>query len=663
MQDISIYIRKLKTLIIGEPHNPLDSHIFHKVSLIALFAWVGLGSDAMSSASYGPEEAYLALGGHIYLAIFVAMGIILTIFVISTSYSQIIELFPTGGGGYLVASKLLSPSFGMLSGCALLIDYVLTIAISIASGVDAVLSFLPISWHVIKLGFAFFVIIVIILLNLRGLKESVLFLLPIFVLFIIAHVILIIYAFSMHLTNVPTVMTNTVTDARNVTSGAGLSALLFIILHSYSMGAGTYTGIEAVSNAVPVMREPRVKTAKRTMHLMAISLAFMAAGLLLAYILYNVVPEPGKTLNAILFENITKSWGTFGHYFVIATLVSEAGLLFVAAQTGFLDGPRVLANMALDRWVPTRFATLSDRLVTQNGILIMGISALVMVFLTQGSVKLLIVLYSIAVFITFILSQAGMVRHWWDSKTKVKNWKKKFIINGVGLVLTVLILMSVIMVKFNEGGWVTLLIIAAFAGVVVLIRRHYDSASVLIKELNATMINSPEYMAIIKNDTPDKVDMQDKTAVLLVNGFNGLGIHALSTIFKLFGGIYKNFVFVQIGVIDAGVFKGVEEIKGLQDQVSKDADEYVRLISSYGYYAESFTSIGTDVVDEVTKLAPEILKKFPNAVFFGGQIVFPNDSVLTRWLHNYTVFASQRRLYADCIPFVVLPIKVIGCKY
>ena len=180
------------------------------------------------------------------------------------------------------------------------------------------------------------------------------------------------------------------------------------------MGAGTYTGIEAVSNAVPVLREPRVQTAKKTMHLMAISLAFMAGGLLIAYILFNVAPVPGKTLNAVLFENVTKSWGTFGNYFVIATLISEAALLFVATQTGFLDGPRVLANMALDRWVPTMFATLSDRLVTQNGILIMGVSALIMVFLTQGSVKLLIVLYSIAVFITFLLSQAGMVRHWWE---------------------------------------------------------------------------------------------------------------------------------------------------------------------------------------------------------------------------------------------------------
>ncbi len=207
----------------------------------------------MSSASYGPEEAYLALEGHIYLAIFVAMGIILTIFVISTSYSQIVELFPTGGG-YLVASKLLSPHLGMLSGCALLIDYVLTIVISIASGVDAILSFLPISWQIFKLGFAFFVIMVIILLNLRGIKESVLSLVPIFALFVITHAIVIKYAFFIHLTSIQIVVNSTITDVHSITSEMGLAGLLFIILHSYSMGAGTYTGIEAVSNAVPVLR-------------------------------------------------------------------------------------------------------------------------------------------------------------------------------------------------------------------------------------------------------------------------------------------------------------------------------------------------------------------------------------------------------------------------
>jgi amino acid transporter len=655
MIDLKTMSKKLKTLIIGSARDPFDETIFHKLSLIAIFAWIGLGSDALSSASYGPEEAFLALGGHIYLAIFVAIGIILTIFIISTSYSQIVELFPTGGGGYLVASKLLSPSFGMISGCALLIDYVLTIAISIASGVDAMFSFLPISWQIFKLGFALFVILILILLNLRGAKESVLSLLPIFVLFIATHVFAIIYAFSTHLTNMPTMMNNTVADFHSASIEMGFAGVLFLILHSYSMGAGTYTGIEAVSNAIPILREPRIKTAKKTIRYMAISLAFMVLGLMFAYILYNVGHEPGKTLNAVLFENITKSWGSLGNYFVIITLISEAGLLFVAAQTGFLDGPRVMANMALDRWLPTKFSTLSDRFVTQNGILIMGVAALIMIIITKGSVILLIVLYSIAVFITFMLSQAGMVRHWWNSRYRVEDWKKKLIINGIGLVMTIFILISVTMVKFNEGGWVTLFLIGIFAGIVIIIRRHYDYVGQLIKGLNEK-VKSLEF--IVKNDTPGKFDFDDKTAVLLVNGFNGLGIRALSNIFKLFGGIYKNFVFVHIGVIDAGVFKGAEEIENLQAQTKNEVKGYVDLIQSHGYYAESFTAIGTDVVDEVVKMAPDILKKFPNTVFFGGQIVFPNGSLMARWLHNYTVFASQKKLYSDGIPFIILPIKV-----
>lgn len=645
-------VKRLKKIIIGDAIDPFDSNIFHKLSLIALFAWVGLGSDAMSSASYGPEEAYLALGHNISLAILVALGIIITIFVISTSYSQIVELFPTGGGGYLVASKLLSPSFGMLSGCALLIDYVLTIAISIASGVDAVLSFLPdLQW--LKLEFAFLVILILILLNLRGIKESVLSLVPIFALFIITHIILILYAFFTHMTNIPTVMGNTITNAHDVTLQVGIFGLLFVILHSYSMGAGTYTGIEAVSNAIPIMREPRIKTAKRTMRYMAISLAFMVLGLMFAYMLYNVQHEAGKTLNATLFESITKSW-YLGTYFVIITLISEAGLLFVAAQTGFLDGPRVLANMALDRWVPTKFATLSDRFVTQNGVLIMGIAALFMILITQGSVQVLVILYSIAVFITFILSQAGMVRYWWKSRTKIVDWKKKLVVNGIGLGMTTFILLSVIIVKFSEGGWITLFVIGLFAGLVIVIRRHYDYTGELIKDLNKK-VRGLDY--IIENDK-DKYDPKDKTAVLLVNGFNGLGLRALSNIFKLFGGIYKNFVFIQIGVIDAGVFKGVEEIENLQNQVKGEVKQYINLVEKHGYHAETLTSISTDVVEEITKLAPDILKKFPNAVFFGGQIVFPNGSLLARWLHNFTVFSSQKKLYSDGIPFIILPIKV-----
>ncbi|MBI4831110.1 MAG: APC family permease [Candidatus Lindowbacteria bacterium] len=656
--------RRLKTLIIGAARSPYDKALFHKVSLIALFAWVGLGADGISSSCYGPEEAFRALQGHTHLAFFVALASAFTIYTISASYSQIIELFPTGGGGYLVASKLLSPNVGMLSGCALLIDYVLTITISIASGADAVLSFLPPQWYRFKIELAIAGIILLILLNLRGVKESVVPLVPIFLTFIITHAFVIVYAIVLHSMDFSGIVSATRADVQRTTYEVGLAGMLVLIFRAYSIGAGTYTGIEAVSNGIPILREPRVQTAKRTMHYIAFSLAFMVVGLMIAYLLYRVEPQHGKTLNAILFESVTKNWGEVGKGFVLITLVSEATILFVAAQAGFLDGPRVLSYMALDRWVPTRFANLSDRFVTQNGVLIMGIAALAMILLSGGSVRFLVVLYSINVFITFTLSQLGMVRHWWQSRNEVQNWPKKLLINGVGLVLTTFILISVTVIKFNEGGWITLFITGTLIVLAILIKRHYDNTFKLLRKLDDLVMVADSSEPVLPAEAVNgakqgpKFDARAKTAVVLVNGFNGLGLHTLFGVIRLFGEGFRNFVFVQVGVIDAGTFKGTADIEHLDKHTKTEVKRYVEFMQRNGYYAEGFTSIGNDAVEEITKIATRILERFPNAVFFGGQLVFPNDSFLTRVLHNYITFTIQRRLYRQGIPFIIVPVRV-----
>ena len=482
----------IKNIVIGGSRDPRDSRIFHKISLIAFFAWIGLGADGLSSSCYGPQEAYLALKGHFYLSVFVALATAITIFIISTSYSQIIEIFPHGGGGYLVASKLLSPSIGMVSGCALLIDYVLTIAVSIASGTDAIFSLLPVSGQTYRLAFAVFVVLILMLLNMRGVKESILFLMPIFLTFIATHIFIIIYVFSTHIPALPQVITAVRTDVGSTVSEVGFFGMLFLIMRAYSMGAGTYTGIEAVSNGMPVLREPRVQTAKHTMRYMAVSLAFMVLGLMLTYIFYNIRPQTGKTLNAILFQQATGGWGgNLSHIFILIALVSEAALLFVAAQTGFIDGPRVLGNMAVDRWFPTRFSVLSDRLVTQNGILIMSGLSIALMILSRGSVRFLVVLYSINVFITFSLSQLGMVRHWWNYRKSVKGWIRKLSINGTGLILTSFVLVSMIIFKFNEGGWITLIITGMLVVLAVIIKQHYRQTMEILKRLD-NLVSSVE---------------------------------------------------------------------------------------------------------------------------------------------------------------------------
>lgn len=651
--------QRLKNVVIGRALSPHDKSVFHRLSLIAFFAWVGLGADGLSSSCYGPEEAFLALKSHPHLAIFVALASAATVLIISASYSQIIELFPTGGGGYLVASKLLSPKAGMVSGCALLIDYVLTISISVASGADALFSFLPENWFQYRLHFAMLGVLGLMVLNLRGVKESVVPLVPIFLTFVITHLFVVVYALGSHAMNLGELASATGRDWRLATSELGVVGTLLLLLRAYSFGAGTYTGIEAVSNSMPVLREPKVVTGKRTMRYMAASLAVTATGLMLVYLVLRVEHQPGKTLNAVAFEAMAANWGGAGVAFVLVTLTAEALLLFVAAQTGFLGGPSVLANMAVDRWMPNKFATLSDRLVTQNGILLMGGAALAVMMATAGSVKLLVVLYSINVFITFTLSQLGMVRHWWQERRAIASWRKKIAINGVGLALCVTILISVSILKFHEGGWVTLVITGALVAVALGINRHYRYTYSLLHRLD-DLVKAAE--ASLDGEATRKAEPvfepNGKTAVLLVNGFNGLGLHTLFGVQRTFRGVFKNFVFVQVGVVDAGNFKGTEEVARLREHVSTQLARYTDYMQQHGYYAEAFSALGTDVVEEVGQLAPKIQEKFPNSVFFGGQLLFPQDTIASRWLHNYTVFAVQRRFYRQGIPFVLLPIRV-----
>jgi amino acid transporter len=653
-----------KRFFLGKGRDPHDPKIFHQISLIAFFAWVGLGSDGLSSSCYGPAEVMITLGGHIHLSVIIGLATVVTIFVISTSYSQIIELFPMGGGGYLVASKLLSPKIGMVSGCALLIDYILTISVSIASGADALFSFLPIQFVEFKVMFALAVLTILTLLNIRGVKESVLPLVPIFLIFVLTHVFIILYNILSNVYELPAAASGTVTDLSQTYTQLGLFGLMFLIMHAFSMGAGTFTGIEAVSNNLSVLKEPKVQTAKVTMRYMAISLSITAMGLFLSYILLNATHKPGKTINAVMFELATGSWNPIvSNIFIIVTLISEATILFVAAQTGFFGGPSVLANMAHDRWVPTSFSSLSDRLVTQKGILLMAAASFILIFFSKGSVAFMLVLYSINVFLTFCLSQLGMVRHWWQQRHIELKWKKKIAINGFGLVICLFILFAVIITKFGEGGWVTILVTGSFVAAVSYIRKHYDKAGLLIRKLDSLCEIELDTLNVeLKKGEhfSPQYDRSGRTAVLLVNGFSGIGIHSLLSIFRLFGTTFKNFVFIQIGLIDAGVFKGAEEIQQLKNKVQKDVDKYIDFLKRNGYYAESFTSTGLDVEEEIMKIVPEITKKFPKSVFFGGQIVFPKDTFIIRLLHNYTVFSIQKKLYMRGIEFFILPIKLIG---
>ena len=651
-------LERLRGLILGGRKNLFDPKIHHQLALIAFFAWVGLGSDGLSSSSYGPEEAFLTLGSHTHLALYLTVAMVLTVFLISASYTQIIELFPSGGGGYLVATKLLGRTPGVISGGALVVDYVLTIAISVASGVDAIFSLLPPELGPLKLLTAIVVVGGLTALNLRGIRESVSVLMPIFVAFVVCHFLLIFMGVISHARQFGPMLHDTLRDTRNAAGELGTLGVVALFLKAFSLGGGTFTGIEAVSNSTAILREPRVETGKKTMAYMASSLAFTAGGILLCYLLNNVAPEPGRTLNASLWSIVARGWtlGGFpiGIWIVVFTLASEGALLFVAAQTGFLAGPATLAAMAVDQWVPKRFAHLSERLVTQNGIITMGLGAIATLVYTGGAVKLLIVMYSINVFLTFTLSQLGMVRHWWEARKTEANWQRRLMLSALGTVVTGGILVVTAVIKFGEGGWVTLAVTGVFILLCMAVRAHYVRVRGVLKSLDDVLSDLPmperEHAPELAPDGP--------TAVVLVEAYAGLGIHTLLTVQRMFPRHFKNMVFVSVGQVDSGQFKGTESVTALEAKVQKDLEQYVELAQKMGFYAEYRFTLGTDLIEELEQICHDLQKEFRRSIVFAGQLVFQRETVFTRTLHHETAFSIQRRLQFAGIQVIILPIRV-----
>ena len=660
MENTSLY-RRAKRFLFGAPRDLHDPRLFHNISLIAFFAWVGLGADGITSSCYGPEEAYLALGHHTVLAIFVAVATVFTIFIVSGSYAQIIEQFPSGGGGYIVASKLLGEKAGVVSGAALVIDYVLTITMSVAAGVDAVFSFLPLSWGAYKLVFDAAVIVTLIWLNLRGVKESVAVLTPIFMAFMLSHIPLVLYGVLHHMDALPAVAQAVRSDFTESVRSIGWIGAGALLIRSYTMGAGTYTGIEAVSNSMQTLREPRVHTGRKAMLYMALSLSFLAGGIILGYVLNDVRPAAGKTLNAVLFgklsANIFPSQGHIAAALLAFVLAAEAALLFVAAQTGFIDGPQVLSNMAIDSYMPHRFAHLSERLVRKYGVYFMGGMAFLMLYITGGAVKYLVIMYSINVFITFSLSQFGMCIHWWKDRTTAAQWKFGLGMNGIGFLLTASVLCFTVWFKFPEGGWVTLLITGTFVAAAFIVRRHYRKAQDQLRRLDELLTQLPP-VTVPAAQEPER-RREAPTAVIMVSGYNGLGMHVFFSVVRSFPGTFRNFIFISAGVIDTSVFKGAAEVENLGTDLRTQLRNYVEFVSGHGYYAEARSDVGTDVIEVIDRLAADAARDFPNAVFFAGQLVFKEENFFNRLLHNQTAFLAQKRLVFSGLPMIVMPVRVI----
>jgi len=364
-------------------------------------------------------------------------------------------------------------------------------------------------------------------------------------------------------------------------------------------------------------------------------------------------------MNFVLFDTLFGGWRpggvAAGTVFVLTLLLSEAALLFVAAQTGFLDGPRVLGNMAVDSWVPHRFAQLSDRLVTQNGVFLMGLAAIAALLYTRGNITMLVVMYSINVFLTFSLTELGMARHWIGDRHREPRWRSQLAIHGTGLVLCLTILGITLYEKFAEGGWMTTLATSAVIGLCFLIRAHYNHVKRDLKRLDDILV--PISPAAGTREGVAELDRRLPTAILTVDRFSGYGLHQLLSIHGLFPAYYKNIVFVSVAVVDSGSFKGSDEVGRLEATTREGLEKYVAWARAHGWNAAYRMAVDTEAVEKVVGICTELAREFPRSVVFSGKLVFRKPRWYDALLHNETALSIQRHLQVSGVPAVVLPVR------
>ncbi len=400
-----------------------------------------LSSDAISSVAFATEEILkvLVLAGSTVLSgsLWIAGAIVLLLLIITLSYQQTISAYPSGGGAYIVAYDNLGVYPGLVAAAALMIDYVLTVSVNIAVGVDNLTSAVPqLQRFTVYLCLLF--IFLIMLGNLRGLRESGrIFMIPTYT-FIVSICILIAVGLYQQATG----QISASPPIIQATEPLGI----FLILRAFSQGCTALTGVEAISNGVPAFKPPESKNARTTMIFMGLILGALFLGITYLANIYHIVPKEGQTVISLLGHQILGN-GPFYYFVQIATLL----ILLLAANTSYADFPRLSSLLARDGFMPRQLALLGDRLVYSNGIILLSISSAVLIFVFQGSVDALISLYALGVFASFTLSQTGMVRHWF--KERGAGWQPKALMNGLGAITTALVLLVILETKFLAGAW------------------------------------------------------------------------------------------------------------------------------------------------------------------------------------------------------------------
>lgn len=454
----------LRRLLIGSPlaTSQLKHERLTKVKALAVFA-----SDALSSTAYATEEILLVLilagSAATGLSWPIALGIATLLAVVAFSYYQTIHAYPNGGGAYIVAHDNLGQLPGLIAAAALLTDYVLTVAVSISAGVAAVTSAFP-TLYPYRVPMCLALIAIVTLLNLRGVRESgTIFSIPTYFFVTMTMTMLGVGLYRWVSAGMPPAA------PPRMDYPPTHALTLFLILRAFSSGCAALTGVEAISNGIPAFKPPESENAGKTLIAMAVLLITMFLGITFLSHQFGIVPDE-ETHETVISQlgRVAFGDGTVLYYlFQAATML----ILVLAANTSFADFPRLSSILARDRYMPNQFALLGDRLVFSNGILALAVASSALVILFEGRTTNLIPLYAVGVFLSFTLSQTGMVVRWW--RRRGPHWQVKALINGLGAFATAVVLCVFVVTKFLYGAWIVVVWIPIFVGFFLAVHRHY----------------------------------------------------------------------------------------------------------------------------------------------------------------------------------------------
>lgn len=587
----------LKRLLVGKPLKSAENDE-HKLTRFAALAL--LSSDALSSIAYGTEQIVVVLvalsAAAIWYSLPIAAFVIILLISLTLSYRQIIHAYPHGGGAYVVSSENLGKNAGLISGGSLLIDYMLTVAVSVSAGAEAITSAVPALYgHQVAISVT--IVLLLMMLNLRGLRESALFLLfPVYAFILVISLLIVVGLYN--------IVTGAVPLQATALPGAAVPGVsIALILRAFSSGSSSLTGVEAISNAVPFFKKPRAKNAAATLTMMALILGFFFVGITFINYWYGIVPEKEVTV----LSQIGKA--VFGHgilYYVLQ--FATALILAVAANTGFSAFPVLAYNLAKDKFMPHMYQDRGDRLGYSNGIITLALGSIVLLFIFHGSTERLIPLYSIGVFIPFALSQTGMVVKW---KKEGKRWLSKSIANITGAFISYAIIAILFVYRLGDI-WPFFIIMPIVMFIFYKIHDHYKKVAEQLRLENDAKLH----------------DYDGNTVLVLVGNVTRVNIGALN---------YARSIGDYVVAMHVSLDEDVEKEKEIEAEFKKHFPD-VR----FSIVHSSYRSIENPIIRYV-----DIVSKNAAKQNYTTTVLIPQFVPNRRWqniLHNQTSLRLRLRL-------------------